>query len=139
MITGFFYPKVVETSMSFKDLLAALQNSSYGWSPADAVELKFFSSTEQKFLPLTCDEHLGLLFTLNAERRFGKILIEVLQPHNEHDKGKDVQKSSVSTNSEHPGTPCRSKPSKASGSESHNMSSTASSGASPVAIAADVH
>ena len=52
MITGFFYPKVVETSMSFKDLLAALQNFSYGWNPADAVELKFFSSTEQKFLAL---------------------------------------------------------------------------------------
>jgi hypothetical protein len=95
MITGFFYPKVVETSMSFKDLLTALQNSSYGWSPADAVELKFFSSTEQKFLPLTCDEYLGLLFTLNAESRFGKILIEVLQPRNERDKGKVVQKSSV--------------------------------------------
>ena len=96
MITLFFYPKVVETSMLFKDLLAALQNSSYGWSPTDVVELKIFSSTEQKFLPLTCDEHLGLLFTLNVERRFGKILIEVLQPRNEHDKGKVVQKSSVS-------------------------------------------
>jgi hypothetical protein len=49
MITGFFYPKEVETSMSFKDLLAALQNSSYGWSPADAIELKFFSSTSKNF------------------------------------------------------------------------------------------
>ena len=78
MITGFFYPKVVETSMSFKDLLVALQNSSYGWSPANVVELKFFSSTEQKYPPPTCDEHLGLLFTLNVESRFSKILIEVL-------------------------------------------------------------
>ena len=67
-----------------------------------------------------------------------KILIEVLQPHNEGDKGKVVQKSSVSANSEHPGTPCRSKPSKASGSESHNMSTAASCVASPVAAAADV-
>ena len=30
MITGFFYPKVVETSMSFKDLFAALKISSSG-------------------------------------------------------------------------------------------------------------
>ena len=44
--------------------------------PADAVELKYFSSTEQKFIPLTCDEHLGLLFSLNVERRFGKIHID---------------------------------------------------------------
>ena len=67
-----------------------------------------------------------MLFTLNAKRRFGKILIEVLQPRNERDKGKDVQKSSVPANSKRPDTPCRSKPSKASGSESHNMSAAAS-------------
>ena len=75
---------------------------------------------------------------MNVERRFGKILIEVLQPRNEHDKGKDVQKTSVSANSERPGTPCRSKPSKASGSESHNMSAVASCAASPVAVVANV-
>jgi hypothetical protein len=78
-----------------------------------------------------------LLFTLNAERRFSKILIEVLQPCNKRDKGKVVQKSSVSANSEHPDTPCRSKPSKASGSESHNMSAAASCVASPADVEQD--
>ena len=78
-----------------------------------------------------------MLFTLNA-RRFGKILIEVLQPRNEHDKGKDVQKTSVSANSERPGTPCRSKPSKATGSESHNMYAEASCATSPIVAIADV-
>jgi hypothetical protein len=36
-------------------------------------------------------------------------------------KEKGVQTSSISANSQHPGTPCRSTPSKASGFESHNM------------------
>ena len=49
MITGFFYPKVVETSMSFKDLLSALQNSSYGWSLANVVELEFSVVPSKKF------------------------------------------------------------------------------------------
>ena len=57
-VGGFYYPKVVETSISFKDLRDALR-SQYPWSDADAVHLYYFSSTEQKFLPLTCDEHLG--------------------------------------------------------------------------------
>ena len=57
----FCYPVVIETNICFRDFLSTLR-SAYPWSDADAVELSHFSSTEQRFLPLTCDEHLGLLF-----------------------------------------------------------------------------
>ena len=77
LISGVFYPKVVETSVSFTDFREALC-CEYPWSPADAVELRYFDSTEQRFVPITCDEHLGLLFSLNANNHFGKILIGVL-------------------------------------------------------------
>ena len=120
LISSFFYPKVVETSISFKDLRAELRNT-YPWSDADAVELNYFSSDEQRFLPLTCDDHMPLLFAGIAGCRFGKLQIDVLQPRAERAKGKGVQTSSVCANSQHPGTPCRSTPSKASGSWSHNM------------------
>ena len=135
---GFYYPKVVETSISFKDFRDALCRQ-YPWSDADAVELYYFSSTQHTFLPLTCDEHLGLLFTLNADSKFGKIRINVLQPRRERDKGKGVQTSSVCANSKSVGTPCRSRPSRPSGSESHNMSAATtgatSAAASPLASA----
>ncbi|KAE8779025.1 hypothetical protein D1007_47979 [Hordeum vulgare] len=68
-ISGFFYPKVVETTVSFRDFREALY-CEYPWNPADAVELRYFESTEQRFLPLICDEHLGLLFSLNADSHF---------------------------------------------------------------------
>ena len=133
LLTTFFYPKVVETSNSLKDFRDALR-ASYPWSDADAVELSYFNSTEQTFVPLTCDEHLRLLFTLNAGSRFGKVGIDVLQPRAERvDKGKGVRTSSVSANIQHPGTPCRSRPSKASGSESHNMPSADSAAHSAAA------
>jgi hypothetical protein len=61
LISSFFYPKVVETSMSFKDLRAELRNT-YPWRDVDAVELNYFSSDEQRFLPLTCDDYMPLLF-----------------------------------------------------------------------------
>ena len=139
LMSSFCYPKVVETSISFKALRNALSSPPYGWTDADAVELKYFSSSEQKFVPLTCDEHLELLFATGAESRFGKILVEVLRPRGtDRDKGKGVQKSSASANSERPGTPCRSRPSRVSGSASNNMSGATSSAASPMAAAADV-
>ncbi|KAE8802250.1 Transposon protein, putative, Mutator sub-class [Hordeum vulgare] len=90
-------------------------------SDADAVELNYFSSDEQRFLPLTCDDHMPLLFAGIVGCRFGKLQIDVLQPRAERVKGKGVQTSSACANSQHPGTPCRSTPSKASGSWSHNM------------------
>ena len=136
VISGFFYPKVVETSVSFRDFREALC-CEYPWSPADAVELRYFDSTEQRFVPLTCDEHLGLLFSLNADSRFGKIHIGVLQARKQRIP-KGVQTSSVSANSERPRTPCRSRPSKPSGSESHNMSAAANSATSPLPSAPDV-
>ena len=80
LISGFSYPKVVETSVSFTDFREALC-CEYPWSPADAVELRNFDSTEQRFVPLTCDEHLGLQFSLNADNHFGKIHSSVLQAH----------------------------------------------------------
>ncbi|KAE8812817.1 Alpha-amylase [Hordeum vulgare] len=111
---------VVETSISFKDLQAELRNT-YPWSDADAVELNYFSNDEQRFLPLTCDDHMPLLFAGIVGCRFGKLQIDVLQPRAERVKGKGVQTSYVCANSQHPGTPCRSTPSKASSSWSHNM------------------
>ena len=135
-LSGFYFPKVVETIVCFKAFRDGLRDSLYGWSDADAVELQYFNNNEQRFLPLTCDEHLGLLFTLNAESRFGKILIDVIQPHKARDSGKGGKgASSATANSQQPGTPCRLRPSKASGSESHNMSA-ADSAASPVPAAA---
>ena len=53
-------------------------------------------------------------------------------------KGKGVQTSSVSANSERPHTPCRSGPSKPSGFESHNMSAATNSATSPPPSAPDV-
>ena len=94
---------------------------SFPWSDADVSELNYFNSDEQRFLPLTCEDHMALLFTRNAGYRFGKLQIDVLQPRAERVKGKGVQTSSVSANSQQPDTPCRSTPSKASGSWSHNM------------------
>ena len=71
LISGFFYPKVVETRISFTDFREALC-CEYPCSPGDVVELRYFDSTDQRFVPLTCDEHLGLLFSLNADSRFVK-------------------------------------------------------------------
>jgi hypothetical protein len=80
VISSFFYPKVVETNLCFKGFREVLYNT-YPSSDADAVELSYFNSDEQRCLPLTCDEHMGLHFTLNASSRFGKLQIDVVQPH----------------------------------------------------------
>ncbi|KAM0902483.1 hypothetical protein ACQ4PT_019266 [Festuca glaucescens] len=132
-MTSFSYQKVVETSLNFKDFRAELRNP-FPWSDADAVELKYFNTEEQRFLPLTCDEHVRLLFNQTAGSRFGNVQIEVLQRRPERAKGKGVQTSSVSANSQRPGTPCRSTPSKASGAESHNMPAAKSVADSAVAV-----
>ena len=136
LISGFFYPKVVETRVSFTDFREALY-CEYPWSPADVVELRYFDSTEQKFVPLTCDEHLGLLFSLNVDSRFGKIHIGVLQARKQRIP-KGVHTSFVSANSERPRTPCRSRPSKPRGSKSHNMSAASNSSTPPLPSAPDV-
>ena len=53
-LTGFYFPKVVETIICFKAFREGLQRCTYGWSDADAVELQYFNTSEQTFLPLTC-------------------------------------------------------------------------------------
>lgn len=80
--------------------------------------MKYFNSSEQRFVPLTCGEQLGLLFGLNVGTRFGKIHINVLQTPKEWEKGEGVQKPFYSNNSERPRTPHRSRLSKPTGSES---------------------
>ena len=45
LISGFFYPKVVETSVLCIDFREALC-CEYPWSPDNAVELRYFDSTE---------------------------------------------------------------------------------------------
>ena len=63
----------------------------YPWSQADVINMKYFVTSEKRFVPLICDEHLGYLFTKNIVARFSKIEMEVLQPK-EWVKGNDVQK-----------------------------------------------
>ena len=78
-----------------------------------------------------------MLFSLNADSHFGKIHIGVPQARKQCiPKGKGVQTSSA--NSERPRIPCRSRASKPSGSESHNMSTAANSATSPLPSAPDV-
>jgi hypothetical protein len=114
-LSGFCYPKVVETIISFKDLCKSLC-SDYPLSQADDVELKYFDSSEQKFVPLTCDEHVEILFAMNAPSRFRKIQIDVLQPPKNLEKGKGAAPDN-SANSERPRTPRRSGPATPTGSE----------------------
>lgn len=111
LLSGFCYPKVVETSISFKDFVNSLCVD-YPWSHGNVVYIKYFNSSEEIFVPLTCDEHLGYLFGLNAGTSFGTIHIEVLQPPKECEKGKGVHISNNSANSECPCAPRRPKPSK---------------------------
>ena len=78
-----------------------------------------------------------MLFSLNADSRFGKIHIGVLQARKQRIL-KGVQTSSVSANSERPRTPCRSRTSKPTGSKNHNMSAPANSATSPLPSTPDV-
>lgn len=85
LLSKFCYPKVVETSTSFDDFWNS-PYSAYPWSQEDAVDFRYFNTTEQRIEPLTCDEHLGVLFGLNTVSRFGKIQVDVLQPRREWQK-----------------------------------------------------
>ena len=94
ILNGFFFPKVVETTTTFRDLRESLC-SQYPWSPGNVVDMCYFDISEQRFVPLTYDEHLGLLFAVNVGSHFGKIHIDVLQPCKARDpKGKGVWASS---------------------------------------------
>ncbi|KAM0889346.1 hypothetical protein ACQ4PT_027760 [Festuca glaucescens] len=107
------------TDLELQECLCA----QYPWSPVDSVDMQYFNISEQRLLPLTCDELLETFFALNAGSRFGKIHIDVLQPHKAGNKGKSVKASSggrvssgvqtscvsdVSANSVQPRPPCRS-------------------------------
>jgi hypothetical protein len=58
---------------------------------------------------------------LNSGSNFGKVHIDVLQPRKACENGKGVHPSSVYAHSELHNTPCRSRPSKPSGSESQTI------------------
>jgi hypothetical protein len=108
---------VVATSIALK-YMKENSYSKYPWSPGDSVDLQYFNNSEHIFLPLTYDEHLRMIFSLNAASRFGQIRIHV-QPKVVN-KGKRVKaspggqaspgghSSCVSANSVRPDDPCRS-------------------------------
>ncbi|KAK1607879.1 hypothetical protein QYE76_031552 [Lolium multiflorum] len=73
---GFYFPAVVATTISLRDLKANIYDK-YTWSSRDAVHFEYFNSTEGRFVPLISDDDLGILFALNASCRFGKIRIHV--------------------------------------------------------------
>jgi hypothetical protein len=86
-------------------------------NPNDLVDMQYFNISEQRLLPLACEEQLGFFLALTAGSHFDKIHIDVLQPRKVGDKGKSVKASSgvqtscvsfVTANSVRPHTPCRS-------------------------------
>ncbi|KAK1660755.1 hypothetical protein QYE76_048914 [Lolium multiflorum] len=64
---GFFFPAVVATTISLRDLKANIC-AQYSWSSYDAVHFEYFN-TEGRFVPLISDDDLGILFALNASCR----------------------------------------------------------------------
>ena len=88
--SGFWYEAVVETSFSLSQLKEYLC-SQYPWSIGDTVDLQYFNFGEERFLPLMSDEDVGMLFTLNVARHFGRIRIDVVQPCRPAGKGKRVK------------------------------------------------
>ena len=73
---GFWYPLVVETSYSFKDLLGAMC-SKFAWSQVDSVQVKYWEMIDKEFVPLQNDEQIGCMFAQNMNSRFGKIEVRV--------------------------------------------------------------
>ena len=117
---GFWYPLVVETTYSFKDLLGAM-GTLYGWCQGDSVTLKYWEMLDEHYVPLQNDEHVGCMFAQNLSAGFGRIEVRVLQKPRllRKEKGKAAAvEQSKSANSELPPTPRRSNPSKPTGSAS---------------------
>ncbi|KAK1696211.1 hypothetical protein QYE76_012908 [Lolium multiflorum] len=75
-MNGFYFPAVVATTISLRDLKANIFDK-YSWSPRDAVHFEYFNSTERRLVPLISDDDLGILFALNASCHFGKIRVHV--------------------------------------------------------------
>ncbi|KAK1694362.1 hypothetical protein QYE76_011059 [Lolium multiflorum] len=111
---GFYFPAVVATTISLRDLKANIFNK-YAWSPRDAVHFEYFNSTERRFVPLISDDDLGILFALNASCRFGKIRIHVDRGQASSGVGASsggrascLSTAAASANSVRRGAPCRS-------------------------------
>ncbi|KAK1694422.1 hypothetical protein QYE76_011119 [Lolium multiflorum] len=112
---GFFFPAVVATTISLRDLKANIC-AQYSWSSYDAVHFEYFN-TEGRFVPLISDDDLGILFALNASCRFGKIRIHVDRGRASSLSGAGASSggrasclstAAASSNSVRRGAPCRS-------------------------------
>ncbi|KAK1616857.1 hypothetical protein QYE76_022374 [Lolium multiflorum] len=75
-MNGFYFPAVVATTISLRDLKSNIFDK-YSWSSRDAVHFEYFNSTERRLVPLISDDDLGILFALNASCHFGKIRVHV--------------------------------------------------------------
>ncbi|KAK1599267.1 hypothetical protein QYE76_008186, partial [Lolium multiflorum] len=113
-MNGFYFPAVVATTISLRDLKANICDK-YPWSPRDAVHFEYFNSTERRFVPLISDDDLGILFALNASCRFGKIRIHVDRGQASSGVGASsggrascLSTAAASANSVRRGAPCRS-------------------------------
>ncbi|KAK1649850.1 hypothetical protein QYE76_067655 [Lolium multiflorum] len=113
-MNGFYFPAVVATTISLRDLKANIFDK-YSWSPRDAVHFEYFNSTERRLVPLISDDDLGILFALNASCRFGKIRVHVDRGQASSGVGASsggrascLSTAAASANSVRRGAPCRS-------------------------------
>lgn len=113
-MNGFYFPAVVATTISLRDLKANIFDK-YSWSPRDAVHFEYFNSTERRFVPLISDDDLGILFALNASCHFGKIRVHVDRGQASSGVGASsggrascLSTAAASANSVRRGDPCRS-------------------------------
>ncbi|KAK1619832.1 hypothetical protein QYE76_025349 [Lolium multiflorum] len=113
-MNGFYFPAVVATTISLRDLKANIFDK-YPWSPRDAVHFEYFNSTERRLVPLISDDDLGILFALNASCHFGKIRVHVDRGQASSGVGASsggrascLSTAAASANSVRRGAPCRS-------------------------------
>ncbi|KAK1617284.1 hypothetical protein QYE76_022801, partial [Lolium multiflorum] len=113
-MNGFYFPAVVATTISLRDLKANIFDK-YSWSPRDAVHFEYFNSTERRLVPLISDDDLGILFALNASCHFGKIRVHVDRGQASSGVGASsggrascLSTAAASANSVRRGDPCRS-------------------------------
>ncbi|KAK1663203.1 hypothetical protein QYE76_051362 [Lolium multiflorum] len=113
---GFFFPAVVATTISLRNLKANIC-AQYSWSSDDAVHFEYLHNKEGRFVPLISDDDLGILFALNASCRFGKIRIHVDRGRASSLSGAGASSggrasclstAAASSNSVRRGAPCRS-------------------------------
>ncbi|KAK1646498.1 hypothetical protein QYE76_064303 [Lolium multiflorum] len=113
-MNGFYFPAVVATTISLRDLKANIFDK-YSWSSLDAVHFEYFNSTERRLVPLISDDDLGILFALNASCHFGKIRVHVDRGQASSGVGASsggrascLSTAAASANSVRRGGPCRS-------------------------------